>query len=177
MQRVDDSLRRWFGGRGRHGKQDSACAEQDRHRIQRGPVPAGELAHLLRRPCVDPWRALQSFSLAMAFGQRSVVENSPAKCNPIELPPLKLVLYALLIGTSLYALNHIGVLSGAMHTPPGYVAIYTYQDFDMTQYLTWIEKAKDGHNQPRFSCCLADWKLPVHSVHVRDTPGFEAPPR
>jgi hypothetical protein len=80
----------------------------------------------------------------MAFGQKSVVENSLAKSNPNELPLLKLVLYALLIGTSLYALNHIGVLSGAMHTPPGYVAIYTYQDFDTTQYLTGSKKRRTG---------------------------------
>jgi hypothetical protein len=80
----------------------------------------------------------------MPSAPRTVVEKSPANPKSNDLPRLKLVWYAILIGTSLYALNHIGVLSGAIHTPRGYVALYTYQDFDMTQYLAWIEQAKHG---------------------------------
>src|SRR3954471_11442352 len=86
----------------------------------------------------------------MPSAPKTVIEKSPARSEASDLSPLKLLLYAVFLGTSLYALNHIGVLSGAMHTPPGYVAIYTYQDFDMTQYLTWIEKAKDGMISPDF---------------------------
>ena len=103
----------------------------------------------------------------------TTAEESPGKSEPSELAPLKLLLYGILIGTSLYALNHIGVVSGAMHTPPGYVALYTYQDFDMTQYLTWIQQAKHGIVSPDFHAAWLTGKcqfIPfMYGIHLVST--------
>ena len=109
----------------------------------------------------------------MPLAPTTLAEESPGKSKPSELAPLKLLLYGLLIGTSLYALNHIGVMSGATHTPPGYVALYTYQDFDMTQYLTWIEQAKHGIISPDFHAAWLTGKcqfMPfMYGIHLVST--------
>ena len=55
----------------------------------------------------------------MPSAPKTVIEKSPARSEASDLSPLKLLLYAVFLGTSLYALNHIGVFSGAMLTPFG----------------------------------------------------------
>lgn len=49
---------------------------------------------------------------------------------------------AILLGSLLCLLNHIGVIAGIVDPPPGYQPAYYIRNLDVPQYLTWIELAK-----------------------------------
>ncbi len=51
-------------------------------------------------------------------------------------------LYAILLGTLLCLLNHIGVIAGMVDPPPGYQPAYYLRNLDVPQYLTWLELAR-----------------------------------
>lgn len=50
--------------------------------------------------------------------------------------------FAVLLGTLLGLLNHIGVIAGILDPPPGYRPAYYLRNLDVPQYLTWMELAK-----------------------------------
>ena len=51
-------------------------------------------------------------------------------------------LYAILLGTLLCLVNHIGVIAGMVNPPPGYQPAYYLRNLDVPQYLTWMELAR-----------------------------------
>jgi len=51
-------------------------------------------------------------------------------------------LYAILLGTLLGLLNHIGVIAGMVAPPPGYQPAYYLRNLDVPQYLTFLELAR-----------------------------------
>jgi hypothetical protein len=51
-------------------------------------------------------------------------------------------LYAILLGSSLCLVNHIGVIAGIADPPPGYQPSYYLRNLDVPQYLTWLELAR-----------------------------------
>jgi hypothetical protein len=51
-------------------------------------------------------------------------------------------LYAILLGSSLCLVNHIGVIAGVVDPPPGYQPAYYLRNLDVPQYLTWLELAR-----------------------------------
>jgi hypothetical protein len=54
----------------------------------------------------------------------------------------RLPIFAILLGTLLCLLNHIGVIAGILQPPPGYQPAYYLRNLDVPQYLTWIELAR-----------------------------------
>ncbi len=52
-------------------------------------------------------------------------------------------LLAILLGTVLCLVNHVGVIAGIAAPPPGYQPAYYIRNLDVPQYLTWIELAKN----------------------------------
>ena len=52
------------------------------------------------------------------------------------------IVYALLLGTLLGLINHIGVIAGMVDPPPGYQPAYYVRNLDIPQYLTWLELAR-----------------------------------
>jgi hypothetical protein len=52
------------------------------------------------------------------------------------------LILAVLLGTLLGLLNHIGVIAGIVDPPPGYQPAYYLRNLDVPQYLTWMELAK-----------------------------------
>jgi hypothetical protein len=52
------------------------------------------------------------------------------------------LILAVLLGTLLGLLNHIGVIAGILDPPPGYQPAYYLRNLDVPQYLTWMELAK-----------------------------------
>jgi hypothetical protein len=59
-----------------------------------------------------------------------------------RLPGVRLTLFAVLLGTLLCLVNHIGVIAGIVAPPPGYQPAYYLRNLDVPQYLTWIELAR-----------------------------------
>jgi hypothetical protein len=55
---------------------------------------------------------------------------------------VRLILWAVLLGTLLCLVNHIGVIAGMVDPPPGYQPAYYIRNLDVPQYLTWIELAR-----------------------------------
>lgn len=54
----------------------------------------------------------------------------------------RLILAAILLGTVLCLLNHVGVIAGMADPPPGYQPAYYLRNLDVPQYLTWMELAR-----------------------------------
>jgi hypothetical protein len=54
----------------------------------------------------------------------------------------RLPVFAVLLGTLLCLLNHIGVMAGILDPPTGYQPAYYLRNLDVPQYLTWIELAR-----------------------------------
>jgi hypothetical protein len=52
------------------------------------------------------------------------------------------LILAVLLGTFLGLLNHIGVIAGMVDPPPGYQPAYYLRNLDVPQYLAWIELAR-----------------------------------
>jgi hypothetical protein len=52
------------------------------------------------------------------------------------------LILAVLLGTLLGLLNHIGVIAGIVNPPPGYQPAYYLRNLDVPQYLTWMELAR-----------------------------------
>jgi hypothetical protein len=52
------------------------------------------------------------------------------------------LMLAVLLGTLLGLVNHIGVIAGMVDPPPGYQPAYYMRNLDVPQYLTWIELAR-----------------------------------
>jgi hypothetical protein len=52
------------------------------------------------------------------------------------------LILAVLLGTLLGLLNHIGVIAGMLAPPPGYQPAYYLRNLDVPQYLAWIELAR-----------------------------------
>jgi hypothetical protein len=57
----------------------------------------------------------------------------------VRLKPLAL---AVLLGTLLCLVNHIGVIAGMVDPPPGYQPAHYIRNLDVAQYLTWMELAR-----------------------------------
>jgi len=57
-------------------------------------------------------------------------------------PALRPTLLAVLLGTLLCLVNHIGVIAGIVDPPPGYQPAYYTRNLDVPQYLTWMELAR-----------------------------------
>ncbi len=56
--------------------------------------------------------------------------------------PVRRSLFAILLGTLLCLLNHVGVIAGIVAPPPGYQPAYYLRNLDVPQYLTWMELAR-----------------------------------
>lgn len=52
------------------------------------------------------------------------------------------LILAVLLGTLLGLLNHIGVIAGILGPPPGYQPAYYLRNLDVPQYLAWMELAR-----------------------------------
>ncbi len=52
------------------------------------------------------------------------------------------LILAVLLGTLLGLLNHIGVIAGILDPPPGYQPAYYLRNLDVPQYLAWMELAR-----------------------------------
>jgi hypothetical protein len=52
------------------------------------------------------------------------------------------LILAVLLGTLLGLVNHIGVIAGILDPPPGYQPSYYLRNLDVPQYLTWMELAR-----------------------------------
>jgi hypothetical protein len=51
-------------------------------------------------------------------------------------------MFAVLLGTLLCLVNHIGVIAGMVAPPAGYQPAYYLRNLDVPQYLTWMELAR-----------------------------------
>ncbi|HTW68178.1 MAG TPA: hypothetical protein VME17_26365, partial [Bryobacteraceae bacterium] len=77
--------------------------------------------------------------------------------------PLRRTLFAILLGTLLGLLNHIGVIAGIVDPPPGYQPAYYIRNLDVPQYLTWLELAR------------THWLLPNDHAPWRTEPALFQP--
>jgi hypothetical protein len=68
---------------------------------------------------------------------------------------MRLALLALLLGTGVGILNHVGVIGGIVDPPPGYEPAYLIRNLDVPQYLTWAALARDHWLLPNYH---APWK-------------------
>jgi hypothetical protein len=55
---------------------------------------------------------------------------------------VRLKLLAVLLGTLLCLVNHVGVIAGIAAPPPGYQPAYYLRNLDVPQYVTWMELAR-----------------------------------
>lgn len=60
---------------------------------------------------------------------------------------------SVLLAVVFFALNHVGVISGAISPPAGYRAAWVIRNLDIPQYITWI-------NESRHRLLLADLHAP-----------------
>jgi len=70
---------------------------------------------------------------------------------------------AVLLGTLLGLLNHIGVIAGIVNPPPGYQPAYYLRNLDVPQYLAWMELAR------------THWLLPNEHAPWQTEPGLFQP--
>jgi hypothetical protein len=76
---------------------------------------------------------------------------------------VKRMLAAIAVGTILFLLNHLGVIAGVLHPPPGYEPAWFTRNLDIPQYLTWAALARDH------------WLLPDYHAPWRTEPALFQP--